>query len=118
MAQSATTASVGRVNRRFLFLALVLAALSAVLIYPLLTRSSDSGGSAAGAPVVVAQVLLAVLRARRSRTGWAERGNQDVNEFDVAVGDVLQIGDRIVTVIDIENGEISVRIDHVDENDP
>ena len=42
MAQSITTASAGRVNRRFLFLALVLAALSAVLIYPLLKASSES----------------------------------------------------------------------------
>ncbi len=58
MAQSITTASAGRVNRRFLFLALVLAALSAVLIYPLLTRSSDSGAAATGVPVVVAKVTI------------------------------------------------------------
>lgn len=58
MAQSATTASVGRVNRRFLFLALVLAALSAVLIYPLLTRSSDSATTADTVPVVVASVTI------------------------------------------------------------
>ena len=44
MAQTMTAASIGRVNRRFLFLALILAALSAVLVYPLLTRSSGSGG--------------------------------------------------------------------------
>ena len=56
MAQTMTAASIGRVNRRFLFLALILAALSAVLVYPLLTRSSGSGGSAAaGVPVVVAK---------------------------------------------------------------
>lgn len=56
MAQTVTAGSMGRVNRRFLFLALVLAALSAVLIYPLLTRSSESSGSSATTvPVVVAQ---------------------------------------------------------------
>ncbi|MCI0777437.1 MAG: Flp pilus assembly protein CpaB [Chloroflexi bacterium] len=56
MAQTMTAASIGRVNRRFLFLALILAALSAVLVYPLLTRSSGSDGSAAaGVPVVVAK---------------------------------------------------------------
>ena len=58
MAQTMTAASVGRVNRRFLFLALVLAALSAVLIYPLLTRTSDSVGTATGVPVVVAKVTI------------------------------------------------------------
>jgi len=56
MAQTMTNASIGRVNRRFLFLALILAALSAVLVYPLLTRSSGSDGTAAvGVPVVVAK---------------------------------------------------------------
>ncbi len=56
MAQTMTAASIGRVNRRFLFLALILAALSAVLVYPLLTRSSGSDGAAAGGvPVVVAR---------------------------------------------------------------
>jgi len=50
-----TAGSIGRVNRRFLFLALVLAALSAVLIYPLLTRDSGSSGSSGtDIPVVVA----------------------------------------------------------------
>ncbi|MCH8949231.1 MAG: Flp pilus assembly protein CpaB [Chloroflexi bacterium] len=59
MAQTMTAASIGRVNRRFLFLALILAALSAVLVYPLLTRSSDSGGGAAvGIPVVVARANI------------------------------------------------------------
>lgn len=59
MAQTMTAASIGRVNRRFLFLALILAALSAVLVYPLLTRSSDSGsGAAVGIPVVVARTNI------------------------------------------------------------
>ena len=60
MAQTMTAASIGRVNRRFLFLALILAALSAVLVYPLLTRSSGSDGGAAGnIPVVVAKSNIA-----------------------------------------------------------
>ena len=59
MAQTMTAASIGRVNRRFLFLALILAALSAVLVYPLLTRSSGSDGSGAvGIPVVVANQTI------------------------------------------------------------
>jgi hypothetical protein len=32
-------------------------------------------------------------------------------EIDLAVGDVLRVGDTIVTVIDIENGEITFKID-------
>lgn len=32
-------------------------------------------------------------------------------EFDLAVGDVIRVGDTIVTVIDIENGEITFKID-------
>jgi|GEM_PF-2765378 len=32
-------------------------------------------------------------------------------ELDLAVGDVVQIGEMTVTVIDIENGEVTFRID-------
>lgn len=32
-------------------------------------------------------------------------------ELELAVGDVLQIGETTVTVIDIENGEVTFRID-------
>lgn len=56
MAQSMTTVAAGRVNRRFLFLALVLATLSAVLVYAAISRSdSGTSGSAADVPVVVAK---------------------------------------------------------------
>src|SRR3990172_2063047 len=56
MAQSMTTVAAGRVNRRFLFLALVLATLSAVLVYAAISRSdSGGGGSTADVPVVVAK---------------------------------------------------------------
>lgn len=61
MAQSITAGSLNRVNRRFLFLALILAALSAVLIYTAISRSSGSGGGGAAAvtvPVVVAKAAI------------------------------------------------------------
>jgi len=32
-------------------------------------------------------------------------------EIELGIGDVVQIGDRIYTVIDIENGEVTFRID-------
>lgn len=59
MAQSLTSGSMSRVNRRFMLLALILAALSAVLVYAALSGSSGSDGGGAVAsnvPVVVAQV--------------------------------------------------------------
>lgn len=55
-------ASQGRTNRRFLFIALLLAGLSAVLIYAVLARNSSSeGGTTASAgttPVVVAKTTI------------------------------------------------------------
>lgn len=36
-------------------------------------------------------------------------------ELDLDIGDVVQIGDHVYTVIDIENGEVCFRIDPVDE---
>lgn len=33
-----------------------------------------------------------------------------LHEFELRVGDVLQIGDYLVTVIDLENGEVTFRI--------
>ncbi len=61
MAQSITSGSLSRVNGKFLFLALILAALSAVLIYTAISRSSDSSGggsAAANVPVVVAKAAI------------------------------------------------------------
>ena len=56
MAHSVTAAPVGRVNRRFLLLAFVLAILSAILAYAAFSRSGGSGGQSAGeVPVVVAK---------------------------------------------------------------
>jgi Flp pilus assembly protein CpaB len=54
MARPITTTAVGRVNRRFLFLALVLAVLSAVLVYAAVTRSGGGSSSAVDTPVLVA----------------------------------------------------------------
>jgi pilus assembly protein CpaB len=96
MAQSITAASAGRVNRRFLFLALVLAALSAVLIYPLLTRSSDSGGAVAGVPVVVAKITINPGTTITSdmlevqQVPQAAIGAQAFSDVESAVGEVVR----------------------------
>ena len=58
MAQSATAAASGRVNRRFMFLALMLGALFAVLVYVGMSRSSDKGSSTGSVPVVVAKSAI------------------------------------------------------------
>ena len=62
MAQSMTSsAAASRVNRRFLFLALILAGLSAVLVYAAISRG-DSGsgvGAGEGTSVVVAKAAIA-----------------------------------------------------------
>jgi hypothetical protein len=36
------------------------------------------------------------------------------HEFDLQVGDTLQVGDYTVTVVDIDGDEVSVRIDPVE----
>lgn len=59
MAQPIASAAVGRVNRRFLLLAFILAALSAVLVIAALSGSKDSGGSSGtDVPVVVSQAAI------------------------------------------------------------
>jgi len=59
MAQTMTSAAVGRVNRRFLLLALILAGLSAVLAYTALSGSGGGGsGTADQIPIVVASVPI------------------------------------------------------------
>ena len=52
MARTMTSTAAGRVNRRFLFLALILAALSAVLVYAAIS-DSGGGGSVGGSDVSV-----------------------------------------------------------------
>ncbi len=60
MARTMSTAAVGGVNRRFLFLALILAILSAVLVYAAISRSGSDGGgaSAVDVPVVVTKAAI------------------------------------------------------------
>ena len=58
MAHSVTSAAVGRVNRRFLLLAFILAIISAVLVYAAISRSDEGGGAAGEVPVVVAKAAI------------------------------------------------------------
>jgi hypothetical protein len=55
-----------------------------------------------------------------SSTSLSRRFAVERQELDVVVGDVIQIGQHIVTVVEIENGEVTFRIDQpeaVDEFD-
>jgi hypothetical protein len=36
-----------------------------------------------------------------------------VQEFELSVGDAIRIGNRVLTLIDIEGGEVAFRIDDV-----
>ena len=38
----------------------------------------------------------------------------ELQELDLAVGDVVQIGDYTVTVLDIENDDVTLRVDRPD----
>ena len=38
-------------------------------------------------------------------------------ELDLAIGDIFRVGDTTITVIDIENGEITFKIDDADMSD-
>jgi hypothetical protein len=44
----------------------------------------------------------------------AEKLTVERHEMNLAVGDSLQIGDRLMTVIDIEGDEVSFRIDQIE----
>ena len=60
MARAISTAAAGGMNRRLLFLALIMAGLSAVLVYTAISRSDSEGGdiSAAAVPAVVAKMAI------------------------------------------------------------
>ncbi len=98
MAQTMTGTAAGRVNRRFLFLALILATLSAVLVYAAISRS-DSGGegtSAADVPVVVAKAAIpagTTITAEMLEVRYvpaAAVGDSALDEIDSAVGEVAR----------------------------
>ena len=40
-----------------------------------------------------------------------------IQEFDLIVGDILRVGGKTVTVIDIDQGEVTFRIDEGESHD-
>lgn len=40
-----------------------------------------------------------------------------LHELELTVGDVLQIGEHTVTVLDIENGEVTFRVEKAEHNE-
>ena len=97
MARISTAAVASQVNRRFLFLALILGVLSAVLVYVALS-SSDDGGTVmdAGVPVVVAkeaipagQLITADMLETRQVPEVA-LGFQALQSTDLAIGQVTR----------------------------
>jgi hypothetical protein len=59
--------------------------------------------------------ILPPLFAARGSRGVASRTLRSIPvrhiEIELGIGDVVQIGENIYTVIDIENGEVTFRID-------
>ena len=53
----------------------------------------------------------------RSTTARLGDVRVQVHEFELSVGDVLHIAGRVVTVIDIDGEDISLRVDHCPEGD-
>lgn len=98
MAQMMTGTAAGRVNRRFLFLALILAGLSAVLAYAAISSSGSDGGgtSVADVPVVVAktaippgtQITAEMLEVRQVPATVV--GDLALDDIDVAVGETTR----------------------------
>ncbi|MBC8116799.1 MAG: hypothetical protein H7062_20585 [Candidatus Saccharimonas sp.] len=40
-----------------------------------------------------------------------------LHELELTVGDVLQVGEHTVTVLDIENGEVTFRVEGPEQSD-
>jgi Flp pilus assembly protein CpaB len=97
MARPITPTAVGRVNRRFLFLALILAVLSAVLVYAAVTRSGGGESAAVDTPVVVATQDIAA--GTEISSGMVEVQNYadtqvptgSLGSTDLAVGKVAKV---------------------------
>ncbi len=97
MARISTAAAASRVNRRFLFFALILGVLSAALVYAAVSRSGDGGGvTDAGVPVVVAkeaipagQLVTADMLETRQVPDTA-LGFQALQSTDLAIGRVTR----------------------------
>lgn len=116
MAQSITSGSMSRVNRRFMLLALILAALSAVLVYAALSGSSDSGGGGASTPVVSVVVAQTDIPAGAQITaemlGIADAPEEFVSDgtfasIDSVVGEVARYpiaANRQILISDIVGG--------------
>jgi len=98
MTQMMTGGAVSRVNRRFLFLALILGSLSAVLVYAAISRSGSDGESASAAdvPVVVAKAAIPagthitaeMIEIRQVPTTAV--GDLALDSTDAAVGEVTR----------------------------
>lgn len=98
MAQTITTAGVSRVNRRFLLLAIVLAILSAVLVYAQLSHSGSNSSSSGGGDVSVVVAKAAIPAGTRltgdmveiRSFGQNDVGFQALTASEQAIGQVAR----------------------------
>jgi pilus assembly protein CpaB len=92
-----TPAGVGGVNRRLLLFALILAVLSAILVYTATSRSGEGGGAALdGLPVVVAKLpidagtRITADMVEVRHVSAAALGSQPLSSIEAAVGNVAR----------------------------
>ena len=97
MARIMTPAGVGGVNRRLLLFALMLAVLSAILVYTATSRSGEGGGAALdGLPVVVAKLpidagtRITADMVEVRNVPAAALGSQPFSSIEAAVGNVAR----------------------------
>ena len=119
MAQRVAGGSQGRMNRRFLMVAVLLGALSAVLVWAKLSSSDNSGGSAASAgdvQVVVAREPLA----ENTLLVASALEIKSVSANSKVVGTFTTVGDAVgkFTKFPLQKGQQVVSTSVVDLNQP
>lgn len=54
-------------------------------------------------------------RGRRNRFGPVRRNSVQEVEIELHLGETIQVGDNFYTVIDIDGGEVNIRVDSFEE---
>ena len=85
MARSVTSMAAGRSNRRYVVLAVVLALLSAVLVYATLSRAGGESGSGAG------EVQTVVVAIRQGMTTQAADGIRRAAKGQTTLEEVFSV---------------------------
>jgi pilus assembly protein CpaB len=114
-----TSVAVGRVNRRFLFLALILATLSGILAYAALSQDGGGGGSSSSVDISVVVAKEAIPAGTTITDDMVEEkvlsrdavGAGHISGIDDAVGlqavQFIQVGEPLLQAKFVGAGEVS-----------